>query len=561
MTRRTGAFADPPGDRVLTYRRFQYSGFKDNFAPFIDTMLRPNTTRYITYGGAASAPSENLAWYFSGLRAPGGGPIHTPSGASDETHAVEVSNSLIVVDLSDQQQETFTNYTLPPDIPGRANPELVWVPVGQRGILVALGGVIYPDFVDVVDGKSANETASKEISPTFMTTIDIYDVASGKWYRQGTSGGGPGQLTRGCAVVARAQDASSFNIYWYGGYDGLNRKQPLNDDVWVLSLPSFTWTKLVSSKREGRAGHKCVMPYPDQMFVIGGYLGRFGNRVECLPETIRVFNLSSGEWMTRYDPAIWSNYTVPTAVREKIGGTGTGGATLTTPSPSGWADKELAKIFDTPYPTSKITTYYPYESLAPTDNTNPTIPVPTDSTSHDRDGGVPSYLPPVLGSVLGLVFLTMVAVLILLWRRRKLLRGAVSEAGTEETSRRRIRQWLRGQPTVVKTPTVTSSDYLPQSALDAESNVSSLPTLPPQMTIAEMMDTEIKPLVELPGMFFSHPSIKDVDEVTNNPTLLSPPSPQKQPIPLPEQNSKGPQPRPLLQTSTAITARAAPTSP
>lgn len=314
---------------------------------------------------------------------------------------------------------------------------------------------------------------------------------SGKWYRQPTTGG-PGQITRGCAVVARAQDGSSFNIYYYGGYDGLHQGQAFSDDVWVLSLPSFTWVKLASSTVEGRAGHKCVMPYPDQMLVIGGYPSFQGAVPGCLQETIRVFSLSTGKWLDRYDPALYSNYTVPSAVRDKIGGSGTGGATATSPSPS-WGATELAGIFGSQYPMSKITTYYPYASVGPTNNTNPNAPVPTVESS---GGGVPSYLPPVLGVVLGLVFLTMVAVLILLWRRRRLLRrgGTMSEAGTEDSNGNRITSWLRGQPSEVKAPTVTTaSDYSPVSTTDVDSV-----GVPPR-SIAEMMNTEVNAPVELAG--------------------------------------------------------------
>jgi hypothetical protein len=329
-----------------------------------------------------------------------------------------------------------------------------------------------------------------------MSTIDIYDVASQKWYRQKTTGW-PGQRTRGCAVVARAQDGSSFNIYYYGGYDGLTQTtEPFSDDVWVLSLPSFTWVQLASGTAEGRAGHKCVMPYPDQMMVIGGYPHPEGMPLPCLRETIRVFNLTTGQWVDRYDPAVYSKYTVPSAVCAKIGGSGTGGATATAPSPS-WDATELASIFATPYAMSKITTYYPYASVAPTDNTNPSAPTASVDSS---GGGVPSYLPPVLGVVLGLVFLTMVAVLILLWRRRRLLRGGTaSEAGTEDTNGNRITSWLRGQPSEVKAPTVTSSsDYSPLSSTDVDS------VGVPQRSIAEMMNTEVALPVELPGTPSTH---------------------------------------------------------
>ncbi|KAL2136719.1 hypothetical protein VTI74DRAFT_1760 [Chaetomium olivicolor] len=490
---RTDAFADPPGDSVLGYQAYQYGPVKETFRPqFVNTPLGENVTRYIAYGGAANAPSENLAWYFSGFRSPSAGPVYVKS-SNKSISAVNVSSTLITLDMARQQKEVFKNATLPPDIPGRANPELVWVPVGSRGILVALGGVVYPDFDNTVM-KSTDETASKSQSPGFMSTIDIYDVAGDKWYRQKTVGG-PGQLTRGCAVVATAQDRSSFNIYYYGGYDGLRAANPaaFNDDVWVLSLPSFTWVNLAPSTLEGRAGHKCVTPYPDQMFVIGGNPAFSGPVLRCLKETIRVFNLSTGKWQDKYDPAVWANYTVPSAVVEKIGGSGTGGATVTTPSPSGFDDTGLATVFATQYPTSKITTYYPYASVGPINNTNPNAPPPPPV--EEQGGGLPSYLPPVLGVVLGLVFLTMVAVLILLWRRRKLLRrggGTMSEAGTEDTNGHRIKSWLRGQPSEIKASTSSSSEYTPVSMADVDS------VGIPQRSIAEMMDTEVRLPAELP---------------------------------------------------------------
>ncbi|KAJ4294778.1 hypothetical protein N0V88_005012 [Collariella sp. IMI 366227] len=468
LVQRTAAYAPPPGDTVLGYQAYQYSGLKEIWRPqFINKALGDGLTRYIAYGGGASAPSEKLAWYFSGFKAPGGGPVYVKSSNRSIT-AVDVSSTLITLNLETQQREVFTNVTLPPDIPGRANPELVWVPVGTKGILVALGGVIYPDFENIVS-KSINETASRATSPGFMSTIDIYDVASGEWYRQKT-------LTRGCAVVATAQDGSSFNIYYYGGYDGLRIKETgaYSDDVWVLSLPSFIWVKVASSDVEGRAGHKCVTPYPDQMFVIGGNPAFSGTMLRCLKETIRVLNLSTGKWLDRYDPAVYANYTVPSTVVEKIGGSGTGGATATSPSPSGFDDEGLGKVFAIKY-TGKTTTYYPYASAAPTNNTNPNAP-PTPEV--EEQGG---------------------AVLILLWRRRKLLRrgaGTISEAGTEETNGHRIILWLRGQPSLpAKALTTTSSENSPTSGT---TNVSSVATPLPQRTIAEMMNTEVQPPVELP---------------------------------------------------------------
>lgn len=493
LLRETKEFSPPAATNVFAYLKYQYGVQKDGFLPgFVNDELPEGMTRYVAYGAAAAAPSENKAWYFSGLRAQGFGPIYEP-GFNETLTATNVSNTLITLDMGTQQQETWKNETLPSDIPGRANPELVWVPVGKQGILVALGGVVFPDFSSYLS-KSPNEPESKAVSPGFMSTIDIYDVAGGKWYRQPATGG-PGQLTRGCAVVAPAQDSSSFNIYYYGGYSGLTRSQPFNDDVWVLSIPSFTWTKVVEGTSPGRAGHKCVMPYPNQMFVIGGYPPLSGASLTCLRETVRVLDLSTGTWRTSYDPSKWSNYSIPDAVVKKIGGSPTGGATVTSPSPTGWASTDLAAVFGEKYPANKITTYYPYKVQASGNNTNPDIPPTSSDSGSSSGGGVPAFLPPVLGVVLGLMFVTMIAVLILLWRRRKLLRTRAerSEAGTEDTNGHRIMSWIRGQTNSEKAGTVASSDETPSSPDDLESVAAA-----PPRSMAEMMNTEIRAPVELP---------------------------------------------------------------
>ncbi|KAK0714848.1 hypothetical protein B0H67DRAFT_488130 [Lasiosphaeris hirsuta] len=488
MLRQTTSFSDPDKNEIIAFQKYQYGPEKEIFSSgFLQDDLPSDLTRYLAYGGGASAPSENKAWYFSGMHAPGWGPIYEPS-FNESLTAINVSSTFITLDMTTQQKETWKNVTLPSSIPGRANPELVWVPVGKEGILVALGGVIFPEFTGYL-GTSSNAAASKATSPSFMSTINIYDVASDKWYSQPTVGG-PGQLTRGCSVVIPAQDQSSFSIYYYGGYTGLTKTEEFNDDVWVLSIPSFTWVKVSVGTGPGRAGHKCFMPYPDQMFAIGGYTKSSGGALTCLKETVRVFNVSSAAWLKSYDPAKWSNYTIPDTVVSKIGGSPTGGATATTPGPSGWAATDLASVFGEKYPVTKIATYYPYESVAPTNNTNPTLP--TVTVEPQSDGGTPAFLGPVLGVVLGLMFLTMIAVLILLWRRRKLLRGrtGMSEAGTEDTNGHRIMSWMRGQNTDGKAGTVTSEET-PSSPDDLES----VTTHP--LSMAEMMNTEIRAPVEL----------------------------------------------------------------
>jgi Kelch motif len=301
-----------------------------------------------------------------------------------------------------------------------------------------------------------------------MTTVAVYDIANQVWYEQATSGTPPGQLTLGCAVVASAQDGSSHNIYWYGGFDGLKPANPYSDDVWVLSVPSFMWMKVKSgTPSHGRAGHKCVKPYPDQMFVIGGYPSLAGNSFNCLEgNIIQVFNLSSLQWIEKYDPNVWSNYTVPAMIYDMIGGTGKGSATQTAPSSTVTANASMIALFQQQYNTSKITTWYPYHATTASSSPRPTLP----SAVAKPGSGTPKFLAPVLGVILGLVFITCLVVAIMLYRRRKLLSmngtATQSENGTVDP-RRGVLGWLRTVPADAKAPTVTT-DETPTSPYDED---------------------------------------------------------------------------------------------
>jgi hypothetical protein len=320
-----------------------------------------------------------------------------------------------------------------------------------------------------------------------MKTVSIYDVATGSWYNQPTSGDVPGGLTQGCTVVASAQDGTSHNIYWYGGFDGIDGTKPFSDDVYILSVPAFVWTKVYSgTSTHGRAGHKCVKPYPDQMFVIGGYPALSGNSYSCVESGIvQVFNLSSATWMAGYDPAVWTNYSVPSTVTQKIGGTGAGGATQL---PSVWSSQSLSTLFSTGYDSTKIKNWYPY-SVHQSNDGNPrhtALPTPVAVSS-----GLPSWVAPVLGVVLGLVFISALIVFILLWRRRRYLRRSGSVTATSDMNRYRILSWVRGNES--KTPTVTSEETPSSPGYD---ETESAGAASPHVLHAEAAGTQI---YEMPG--------------------------------------------------------------
>ncbi|KAE8450477.1 hypothetical protein EG329_006207 [Mollisiaceae sp. DMI_Dod_QoI] len=467
----TAKYALPLGNAAAAYEVFA-SGPPKQFQPgYILEQLPDGVTRYVTNGAGVSVPSENLGFYLGGLRSSTFGPIYYLTG-NESQNADVLSTTMIELDMTVQTQETWTNRSLPSSVPGRINAELVWVPVSKQGVLIAIGGVVDAEFAELDTSLNLSQVADTNLnSPKLMSTVSVYDIATRIWYQQPTSQTPPGALTQGCTVVVSAQDGSSHNIYWYGGWDGIDNTQPFKDDVWVLSVPSFVWVKVYSgTTTDGRAGHRCTRPYPDQMFVVGGYAPLTGLIPHCVTEGfIRIFNLSSAQWITSYDPNVWSNYTVPSAVTAIIGGTGTGKATKTSPSPSGFANSNMTSLFGTSYNSSKITTWYPYK--AATTTSPPNNITTTTSTPPPKNGsGTPSYLGPVLGVVLGLFFLTLAIVAFLIWRRRHLFRssaaGGQSENGTMD-NRRWVTNWLRSTPADAKAPTITT-DETPTSPYEDE---------------------------------------------------------------------------------------------
>ncbi|KAF7524962.1 hypothetical protein PCG10_005313 [Penicillium crustosum] len=418
-----------PANQVLSYAAYQYGPHRSLWKPgWKEEYLSTNVTRYITNGAAASAPRENLGFYFSGMRAADWGDFNF-----DQLQSNQTADTLITLDMSQMSDGSWTNTTLPSYVPARSNAELVWVPVSESGVLVAIGGVVEP--IQFFKSNSTRTEESKRISPTFMETVSVFDVKSRTWYLQNTTGDIPPQLTEFCSVLASAADGSSHNIYIYGGYDGLDLSANPSDDVYILSLPSFKWIKAYNgTNTHSRSGHRCIKVYPDQMLAVGG---QHVDPTRCLEGGVIVnFNLNTLSFEDKYDPTTWSEYKVPDIVTKLIGGNSDGGASTT--APPSWTNSSLAGIFDKKY-SKTIETYWPYNSTSGNSSTS------SSTQDHSGGGGFPSWAGGVIGAVLGLL---IIAILVGLWfyRRRQRQRKsaeAESEAANAEP-KNRPPEWMYG---------------------------------------------------------------------------------------------------------------------
>jgi hypothetical protein len=96
-------------------------------------------------------------------------------------------------------------------------------------------------------------------------------------------------------------------------YGGQNVLDPLpraqNDDVWILSLPTFTWVQVwsMSGNPAGRSGHTCHA-VGSQMVVVGGYIGDG----VCDSPGIYVFDMTTLNWKSSFD--IGTSYSPPSII-------------------------------------------------------------------------------------------------------------------------------------------------------------------------------------------------------------------------------------------------------
>ncbi|KAK0704486.1 hypothetical protein B0H67DRAFT_350674 [Lasiosphaeris hirsuta] len=232
---------------------------------------------------------------------------------------------------------TFSNLTGPDNV-ARADGEMVYIPIGDAGMLVYFGG-------------SQDLYGNGTLTAQPLDTIFLFDIANTKWYTQKTTGRTPENRRRFCGGAAWAQDQSSYNIYIFGGA-GFPPDTTGFDDVYILTIPSFQWIRgpyPPGSNITGaypKSGMSCNVVNNAQMLIVGGSYSN-DTTFSCDADVVwGEHNMDLGEqnpedaiW-AKYKPSL-TTYIVPTDILTAIGGQNTGGAKTKTPI-SGFAHIDLS---------------------------------------------------------------------------------------------------------------------------------------------------------------------------------------------------------------------------
>ncbi|KAI4212173.1 MAG: hypothetical protein LQ351_005042 [Letrouitia transgressa] len=295
--------------------------------------------------------------------------------------------------------------------PNRADGALVYVPgFGADGILLSIGG-------------GTNESFSQ------MNVIDVFDIASSTWYKQSTSGKYPSLRVNPCAVAASAPDGSSTNIHVYGGQNLIPYGQQIQyDDMWILSVPSFTWIEVDTDGQSvppARVGHSCNI-WDGQIVVVGGYTGP---DLSC--ETgFYIFSATNLTWQNKFNALSGGNpqnqqiaqekdpqglsgsygYQVPIAVQKVIGGNANGGATITAPAQAATQG---------PFATGKPVTYTITDSNGAVVTQTGTATV--INSGNNKGGGGPNIAAIIAGVVAGFFAVLAVYLGFCIWVYRRQL--------------------------------------------------------------------------------------------------------------------------------------------
>ncbi|KAF2666045.1 hypothetical protein BT63DRAFT_481855 [Microthyrium microscopicum] len=334
-------------------------------------------------GANAVLNDKSKAFWFNGEQ--DNGSSTTAQSLADTTKFLD---GMLVMDLKDASVKSVSTKAVSSNARVRAG--MVHVPLEKTaGVLVLLAGGEKPSSDNAHDWKGTLVN---------LNSVDVFDAGSisdsnpdGQWYSQPTTGTTPSPRVDPCVVAMAAPDISSYNIYMYGGRDGLNAYY---DELWILSLPSFQWVRAYSgsSPRYSMTCHAIGR----QMIVVGGSnTSHVTDNCDAATQGVKVLDLTALTWSTVFDPRA-AAYQVPSQLVKLIGGTGTGGANINAPA-AGFAQKGLQALF---YPPSSNSTMTPAAGSGATKDDKTKTPVGVIV-------GIVIAVLVILGLIGALVFLCM----------------------------------------------------------------------------------------------------------------------------------------------------------
>lgn len=177
-----GEYYDDPPTSFNLYSYDVLNNWWDNFGLASGTEIEP-----VSYGAGVGISELGLGFYYGGWLS-----NNSVSGWSGPRLA---TTGLIRFDMD---QHSWTNNSGPDSI-RRAGGSMNYIPASDGGMLIYFGGIQDPHGNGSAIGQPMNE-------------IFIYDIFTGQWYKQNTTGTTPQMRQNFCSGVTWADDQSSYNM-------------------------------------------------------------------------------------------------------------------------------------------------------------------------------------------------------------------------------------------------------------------------------------------------------------------------------------------------------------
>lgn len=174
------------GTSPFSFNLYSYDILYDEWVSF-GPPLNQDEVKAASYGAGVSISLRGEAYYYGGWLS--NASIQHWSGPP------RASSGLIKYEMD---SNTWSNLTGPDDV-GRAEGAMVFLPVGDAGMLVYFGG-------------SKDLYGNGTLTPQPLDEIFLFDVANAKWYTQKASGDTPDIRRRFCGGATWAKDQSSYNM-------------------------------------------------------------------------------------------------------------------------------------------------------------------------------------------------------------------------------------------------------------------------------------------------------------------------------------------------------------
>ncbi|KAM0270030.1 hypothetical protein ACHAQH_009578 [Verticillium albo-atrum] len=246
-----------------------------------ETPGNPSTFRSLTRSqGGAFVSTPDAAFWFGGLEGVG------TSGGTEGYVPGYVSFNFTTKAWANETDSPWSSYgTL---YGGEAH----YIPTfGPNGIVMLIGGGTW------------DMTGSGSMGYLDMQNLTFFDPVTRDWHSQTTSGEAPVRREWFCAVGAESTNGT-YEIVVHGGRNQANKSA--FDDVYILSLPGFVWTKAEYEPRGSRTAHACVVAGKRQMISTGGVDDKKGSPgiwedIDPRPQGLGIFDMTQMKWVDSYD--------------------------------------------------------------------------------------------------------------------------------------------------------------------------------------------------------------------------------------------------------------------